>query len=112
MNVYCQIVSEDISEAEFESSNNILWSQLCIKEKVFAELMEQVDTLEKVFSKHNPWVELYSSINIPDTLRKEHIRKWVDRVLIENTEKVEVVLPKKYTDWRDVLPAVWIKERE
>lgn len=112
MNVYCQMVSEDISEAEFESSNNILWSQLCIKEKVFAELMEQVDTLEKMFSKHNPWVELYSSINIPDTLRKEHIRKWVDRVLIENTEKVEVVLPKKYTDWRDVLPAVWIKERE
>ena len=51
-------------------------------------------------------------INIPDTLRKEHIRKWVDRVLIENTEKVEVILPKKYTDWRDMLPAVWIKERE
>lgn len=112
MNVYHQMVNEEISEAEFESSNNILWSQLCVKEKLFAELMEQVDTLEKIFSKHNPWVELYSGINIPDTLKKEHIRKWVDRVLVEDTEKVEIILPKKYTDWRDMLPAECLKEGE
>lgn len=110
MNVYYQMVNEGISEAEFESSNNIIWSQLCVKEKVFAELMEQVDTLEKIFSKHNPWVELYSSIDIPDTLKKEHVRKWIDRVLIEDTEKVEIILPKKYTEWREMLPAVWVEE--
>lgn len=56
------------------------------------------------FSNRNPWMVFYGNIKIPDKLTKEEIRKWIDKVLIENMETVEVVLPNKHTRWRDMLP--------
>ena len=66
--------------------------------------MTQVDELELAFSNRNPWMVFYGNIKISDKLTKEEIRKWIDKVLIENLETVEVVLPTKHTRWRDMLP--------
>ena len=66
--------------------------------------------LETAFSRGNPWIQFYSRIEIPDVLEKAQVRKWIDRLLITDLETVEVVLPEKYTKWKDILPPQWFME--
>jgi hypothetical protein len=76
-------------------------------ERAFQEIMEQLDELELLFSKRNPWIVFYGNLKISDKLTKNEIRKWLDKVFVENFETVEVVLLEKYTAWRDKLPNDW-----
>lgn len=97
----------ELSEEEYQAYREAAWTELEIRETEFKEIMEAVGRLETAYSNKNPWLVLYGGIKIPETLTKAEIRKWIDRVLIEDIEKVEVILPPKYTEWRDMLPDEW-----
>jgi hypothetical protein len=104
LHYYCMSVSGDITEDEYLQYREQINAELTQKEALFQSLMKQVDELETAFSSRNPWMMFYGNIKVPDKMKKEEIRKWIDKVLIENVEKVEVVLPTKYIRWRDMLP--------
>ena len=104
LHYYCMSEAGEITEEEYRQYREQINAELTEKEAVFKNLMAQVDELELAFSNRNPWMVFYGNIKIPDKLTKEEIRKWIDKVLIENMETVEVVLPIKHTRWRDILP--------
>ncbi len=104
LHYYCMIESGGITEDEYRQYREQINAELADKESDFKILMAKVDELELAFSSRNPWMVFYGNIKIPDKLTKEEIRKWIDKVLIENMENVEVILPAKYTRWRDMLP--------
>lgn len=104
LHYYCMSEAGDITEDEYRQYREQINTELAEKEAVFKSLMAQVDELELAFSNRNPWMVFYGNIKIPDKLTKEEIRKWIDKVLIENMETVEVVLPAEHTKWRDMLP--------
>lgn len=104
LHYYCMSESGDITEEEYRRYREEINAELAEKEAAFKKLMVQVDELELAFSNRNPWMVFYGNIKIPDKLTKNEVRKWIDKVLIENMETVEVVLPVKHTRWRDMLP--------
>ena len=104
LHYYCMSEAGEITEEEYRQYREQINVELIEKEAAFKSLMTQVDELELAFSNRNPWMVFYGNIKIPDKLTKEEIRKWIDKVLIENMETVEVVLPVKHTRWRDMLP--------
>lgn len=73
-------------------------------ERIFAlnqqcdSLMERVQNTQIAFSRNNPWIRLYHGAVVPEKLTKEEIRKWIDRIQIENLCKVEVVLLQQ--EWK------------
>jgi len=108
--LYDKMKTGKISEEAYLKRLSDISTQFCEKETVFNSIMNHVETIEKAFCSQNPWIQFYSSIKIPDILDKKQIRKWIDKVLIENMETVEVIFPSKYTDWKKLLPAQWFEE--
>ena len=102
----------DLSDEAYENYREHIWAELMEKETVFQNIMVGVEKLEIAFSKRNPWIVHYGDIKVPDKLKKPEVRKWVDKIIIENYEKVEVILPSKYTVWRELLPDEWFTEGE
>lgn len=102
----------DLSDEAYENYREHIWAELMEKETVFQNIMDGVEKLEIAFSKRNPWIVHYGDIKVPDKLKKPEVRKWVDKIIIENYEKVEVILPSKYTVWRELLPDEWFTEGE
>lgn len=100
LHYYCNSGSDEDYARHRERIN----AELMEKERLFKELMAQVNELDLAFSHRNPWIVFYESLNIPDRLTKEQVRKWIHKVLIRDMSWVEVVLPEKYTRWRDMLP--------
>ena len=102
----------NLSDEVYEKYREQIWAELMEKDTVFQSIMDSVEELEIAFSKRNPWIVYYGDIKISDKLEKSEVRKWIDRVIVENLEKVEVVLPSKYTVWWELLPGEWFTEGE
>jgi DNA invertase Pin-like site-specific DNA recombinase len=107
--LYCRREAGEIETSEYELQKADIFTRLQAVEEKFEALMEEVEAVELAFSKRNPWVQLYGKIEIPDELEKAQVRKWIDRVVVENLEKIEVVFPEKYVQWKKRLPAEWLE---
>ena len=104
---YCNKENGYMTTEEYSHREKISTEKRSKNERAFQEIMEQLDELELLFSKRNPWIVFYGNLKISDKLTKNEIRKWLDKVFVENFETVEVVLLEKYTAWRDKLPNDW-----
>lgn len=105
---YRRMEADEISESEHKALRQEITDRLAEKETAFAAIMDEVEMLETAFSKRNPWIKFYAGIEIPDVLVKAQIRKWIDRVTVEDMERVEVIFPAEYMRWREMLPSEWI----
>lgn len=105
---YRRMEADEISEPEYKALSQEITDRLAEKEAAFAAIMDEVEMLETAFSKRNPWIKFYAGIEIPDVLVKAQIRKWIDRVTVEDMERVEVIFPAEYKRWREMLPSEWI----
>lgn len=104
---YRRMEAEEIPEPEYKALSQEIADRLAEKETEFAAIMDEVEMLETAFSKRNPWIKFYAGIEIPDVLVKAQIRKWIDRVTVEDMERVEVIFPAEYMRWREMLPSEW-----
>lgn len=102
--------SGEIETSEYELQKADIFTRMQAVEERFAALMEEVEAVELAFGKRNPWVLFYKGIEIPDELEKAQVRKWIDRVVVEDLEKIEVIFPEKYVQWKKRLPAGWLEE--
>ncbi|MCC8102179.1 MAG: recombinase family protein [Clostridiales bacterium] len=75
-------------------------------ESGFQRIKTEVETIRITFSHRNPWVHLFCNAEIPESLGREHIKKYVDRVLVDSNKNIEVVL--KSAEWMDRLPKEWL----
>lgn len=82
-------------------------------ETEFQNIMTEVSVIEKAFSYANPWLKKFWNITIPEKLERSHIKKYVERVWIEDFKRVEVVLLEE--EWTRFFPEEWLrigKEKE
>jgi DNA invertase Pin-like site-specific DNA recombinase len=102
--LYCRWEAGEISDSVYELQKGEILIRLSELEEDFSALMDEVDMLEQAFSRRNPWIVFYRKLTIPDELTKVQIRQWIDRIVIENLEEVEVIFPEKYMQWKNKLP--------
>lgn len=77
-------------------------------DKELGMLQRKLKELDVAFGEHNPWIELYGSMEVPEKLTTAFCREAVDEVLVEQFERVEVV--PKYAEWKKGLPHYWLED--
>ena len=76
-------------------------------EAEFKNIMMKVSVIEKAFSYVNPWLTKFQDLTTPEILERTHIKKYVERVWIEDFKRVEVVL--KGEEWTRFFPEEWLR---
>lgn len=97
-------VVEQRSEWETDENRDLVGTM----EQVFAEYPAKVKHIEKLFSINNPWVELVQTWKSSMPLEKKVLRKYVERVVINDDWTISVILKEK--QWYLELPEDWRKE--
>lgn len=97
-----------ISEEEYEKQKAQHMHLFELDDEILQQYMEQMEEIEKCFSKDNPWIRLFSEMEMPVELKREHIKKWIDRIEIVRCEYVEIRF--KHSEWREKLPCKWLEE--
>lgn len=79
-------------------------------EAEFKNIMMKVSVIEKAFSYVNPWLTKFQDLTTPEILERTHIKKYVERVWIDDFKRVEVVL--KEEEWTRFFPEEWMRTRK
>lgn len=121
------LISTDVGQTEFikrtegyrKELSKLLEQMLCCIDisdtaeleridKLFSDVEEKVNFYKKAFSLRNPWLDLYKDLN-DGPLSLEKAKKYIDKVLVEKNEKIEVIIhhneykecfPKSWTEWK------------
>ena len=101
----CKIEEEQLEEYEVQYQADI--KRL---EADFKDIMEKVSEIEKAFSYGNPWLMKFRDFSVPETLERVHIKRYVERVWIEDFENVDVIL--KEEGWKNFFPEEWMENRK
>lgn len=98
----CEMEQEQLED--FESRYQAEIEEL---EAEFKNIMMKVSVIEKAFSYVNPWLTKFQDLTTPEILERTHIKKYVERVWIEDFKRVEVVL--KEEEWTRFFPEEWLR---
>lgn len=79
-------------------------------EAEFKNIMMKVSVIEQAFSYVNPWLTKFQDLTTPEILERTHIKKYVERVWIDDFKRVEVVL--KEEEWTRFFPEEWMRTRK
>ena len=109
LEIYQRYRDGECSEMKMKAALSDLEKKLTILDGQYDDLMKKVEDTKQAYSLRNPWIMLYDSIAIPSQLSKTEIRKWVDRILIEDFQKVEVLLLRQ--EWKAYFPPEWFEGR-
>lgn len=105
MKAHDQFTSGTLEQQDLEKMEQEYQSKLSECEMQFQEIMKQVRLIKKTYSVNNPWLVRYRDIEVPEELNRDHIRKWIGLVMVEDYKTLELI-PKE-VEWRDRLPKEW-----
>ena len=81
-----------------------------VLQKTFYPVGIQFAVVEQAFSYVNPWLTKFQDLTTPEILERTHIKKYVERVWIDDFKRVEVVL--KEEEWTRFFPEEWMRTRK
>lgn len=97
------IATEEELHTAFRGTKEILSGQ----DAQFDEIMEKVHTIRTAYSLKNPWLTHYRKAELSEEITKKEVRKWVDRIMVENLQYIKVTLVKQ--EWKSFFPAEWLE---
>jgi len=104
--VYRKYESCEIEQEQLESFETQYQTEIEKLEAEFKNIMMEVSVIEKAFSYANPWLLKFQDLMIPETVERTHIKKYVERVWIEDFKSVDVVLQEE--EWKRFFPEEWL----
>ena len=108
--VYRKYERCEIEQEQLENFESRYQAEIEELEAEFKNIMMKVSAIEKAFSYANPWLIKFQDLTLPEVLELAHIRKYVERVWIEDFKRVEVVL--KEEEWTRFFPEEWLRTRK
>ena len=88
----------DIKKEDYDRAHQEILDNIRAKTECLDKLIEEEELLLKKYSSNNPWVKLYSGISIPAELTQADVKRWIEKVLLYDYERIEVVM--KHQVWR------------
>jgi hypothetical protein len=73
-----------------------------------ADLFEKIKTIDLALSENNPWLQLYSSVEVPNFPTADFYKEMIYEVLVERFEKV-IMVPQN-NEWKQLLPEYWMEK--
>ena len=69
------------------------------------QLSEEIKTLEKVYSKDNPWIKRYLFEGLPEEMEMKDFGRLFSKVLSHEFDSLEFFAVE--SEWREMLPTEW-----
>ena len=108
--VYRKYERCEMEQEQLEDYESRYQAEIEELEAEFKNIMMKVSVIEKAFSYVNPWLTKFQDLTTPEILERTHIKKYVERVWIEDFKRVEVVL--KEEEWTRFFPEEWMRTRK
>lgn len=108
--LYQKMVEGRLSREEYEYQKEQGICEFEMNDKLIQQYMEQLKEVEICFSDKNPWICLFKKIEIPSELKREDVKKWIERIEIVRFEYAEVHF--KYWEWKEKFPKQWLEVEE
>ena len=102
-----QIAETTFSPELSEATLNDLDMRLAELEDEFRQKQDELLIVAKTFLK-NPWVKLYSDIDLSVKPTNMQMKKWIEMVWVHDLK--EVTIDVKHSEWKQLLPEEWIEE--
>lgn len=97
-----------ISEEEYEIQKAQNIHKFAEYDEMLQQYLEQLEDVEKCYSGKNPWIVLFAKAELPEEVKREEVKKWIDRIDCIKYEYVEICF--KYQEWKEKFPRKWFEE--
>lgn len=98
----------EIEETEYQEQSEKIMDVLNEQDQLLSGAIEKMERVEITFSEKNPWLNIFSELEIPETLTYKQINQWIELIECEKFEIVHVRL--KHQEWCKELPKEWFEE--
>ena len=71
-------------------------------------VIEVVERKNGMGMDENEWIKTFQRVELPEDLEFEHVKKWVNKIIVSNFKEVHVYLTMQR--WRDYFPEEWLEE--
>ena len=76
-------------------------------DKDFQNLMDRLENVKKAYSKENEWLKTFQRVEIPEELELQHVKKWVEKIVVSDFREVHVYLTMQ--KWKNYFPDEWLE---
>ncbi|MDO4296593.1 MAG: hypothetical protein Q4D90_10605 [bacterium] len=97
-----------ICEEEYQKEKEQIRQKLRDYDREFQALTQAESEQECMYSEKNPWLIAFAKRELPEELKLEDIKRWVEKVEIQDFREVFVILTQR--EGREVFPKEWLDE--
>lgn len=105
--LYEKFRDKEIGETEYLEQKEEIQSQLQMYEMDFRNLMDRLFEVKKAYSRENEWLKTFHRVEVPEELEFQHIKRWVDKIVVSDFSEVHVYLTMQ--DWKNYFPDEWLE---
>ena len=98
----------EIGQTEYQEKKEEIQAQLQMYENDFEGLMDRLADMKKAYSEENEWIKTFQREEIPEKLESQHVKKWVDKIIVSDLRDVHVYLTMQ--NWKNYFPEEWMEE--
>lgn len=105
--LYRRFKAGSISKEEYVKGKEKNICEIEVNDDVLQEYMEQIKEIQICFSDANPWLSQFRGIDIPVELKREDVKKWIERIDVVENEYIEIQF--KNWKWKERFPKQWLE---
>ena len=98
----------EIGQTEYQEKKEEIQAQLQMYENDFEGLMDRLADMKKAYSEENEWIKTFQREELPEKLESQHVKKWVDKIIVSDLRDVHVYLTMQ--NWKNYFPEEWMEE--
>ena len=98
----------EIGQTEYQEKKEEIQAQLQMYENDFEGLMDRLANMKKAYSEENEWIKTFQREELPEKLESQHVKKWVDKIIVSDLRDVHVYLTMQ--NWKNYFPEEWMEE--
>lgn len=96
-----------IGVREYQEKKEEIQAQLQMYESDYERLMARYENMKRAYSPENKWLKTFQPVQMPEQIELQHVKKWVDKIMILDFKDVEVYLTNQ--EWKNVFPQEWLE---
>ena len=89
----------EIGQTEYQEKKEEIQAQLQMYENDFEGLMDRLANMKKAYSEENEWIKTFQREELPEKLESQHVKKWVDKIIVSDLRDVHVYLTMQ--NWKN-----------
>ena len=98
----------EIGQTEYQEKKEEIQAQLQMYENDFEGLMDRLANMKKAYSEENEWIKTFQREELPEKLESQHVKKWVDKIIVSDLRDVHVYLTMQ--NWKNYFREEWMEE--